>query len=60
MRIRESLLWCALSMAKLLALSMAWLLRNLLPYQISHRYIIALLGEWEPVEPVERRGRLSR
>jgi len=31
MRIRESLLWCALSMAKLLALSMAWLLRNLLP-----------------------------
>jgi len=28
-------------MAKLLALSMA----KLLPYQISHRYIIALLGE---------------
>jgi len=41
MKIRESLLWCALSMAKLLALSMA----KLLPYQISHRYIIALLGE---------------
>tara|TARA_R110002020_G_scaffold322026_1_gene537883 strand:- start:3810 stop:3992 length:183 start_codon:yes stop_codon:yes gene_type:complete len=60
MRIRESLLWCALSMAKLLALSMA----KLLPYQISHRYIIALLGgmgirgtvEWG----WERRCALSR